>query len=237
VGPERRPQDGRVYAVWTQEVKNESDDMDIMFQFSDDDGATWTAPVRLNDDATTNSQVNPAIAVDQGTGFVAVSWYDARNDLGTGGPGDTDGIPNDDVQMWATFSRDGGATFAPNFQVSEGTSNSSVEVTGSGFNLGDYTHAAFESGSFYTAWSDNSNSTATTRTGHSTSSTSTPRRSASRKGKRRAVRPARGTIGKAIRRIQGVADPFAWRAVIQRGARLLVPAPPVEEEGGPCWWS
>jgi hypothetical protein len=153
------PHDGRVYAVWTQEVKNESDDMDIMLQFSDDDGATWTAPVRLNDDATTNSQVNPAIAVDQATGFVAVSWYDARNDLGTGGPGDTDGIPNDDVQIWATSSRDGGATFAPNFQVSEGTSNSSVEVTGSGFNLGDYTHAAFESGNFFTAWSDNSNST------------------------------------------------------------------------------
>jgi Neuraminidase (sialidase) len=133
--------------------------MDIMFQFSDDNGATWSAPVRLNDDATTNSQINPAIAVDQATGFVAVSWYDARNDLGTRGPADTDGIPNDDVQIWATFSTDGGATFVPNFQASEGTSNSSIEVTGSGFNFGDYTHAAFESGSFYPAWSDNSNST------------------------------------------------------------------------------
>jgi hypothetical protein len=153
------PHDGRIYAIWTQEVKNESDDMDIMLQFSDDNGATWSAPVRLNDDGTTNSQINPAIAVDQATGFLAVSWYDARNDLGTGGPADTDGIPNDDVQIWATFSTDGGATFVPNFQVSEGTSNSSVEVTGSGFNFGDYTHAAFESGSFYPAWSDNSNST------------------------------------------------------------------------------
>jgi len=153
------PHDGRIYGIWTQEVKNESDDIDIMFQSSDDNGATWSSPVRLNDDATTNSQINPAIAVDQATGFVAVSWYDARNDLGTGGAGDTDGIPNDDVQIWATFSTDSGATFVPNFQVSEGTSNSSVEVTGSGFNFGDYTHAAFESRSFYPAWSDNSNST------------------------------------------------------------------------------
>jgi hypothetical protein len=148
---------GRLYAIWTQEVKNESDNMDIMFQYSDDDGATWTSAVRLNDDAGTNSQVNPSISVDQATGFVGVAWYDARNDLGDGGPGDTNGIPNDDVQLWATFSTDGGATFAPNFQVSAGTSNSSGAE--SSFDFGDYRHSAFQSGSFYPVWSDNSNST------------------------------------------------------------------------------
>ena len=84
---------GRVYAIWTQEVRNESDDMDIMFQFSEDGGAAWSVARRLNDDHGTNSQVNPAIAVDQASGDVAVSWYDARNDLGAGGPGDTDGGP------------------------------------------------------------------------------------------------------------------------------------------------
>jgi hypothetical protein len=149
--------DGRVYEIFTQEVGNESDDMDTMFQYSDDDGATWTSPVRLNDDQGTNSQFNPAIAVDQATGFVGVSWYDARNDLGLGGPGDTDGIPNDDAQIWATYSRDGGASFAPNFQVSEGTS--SAPAAGDYFDYGDYTHAAFQSHRFYPAWSDNSNST------------------------------------------------------------------------------
>ena len=153
------PHTGRVYAIWTQEVKNESNDMDIMLQYSDDLGSRWTDAVRLNDDAGRNSQVNPAIALDQTSGNVAVSWYDARNDLGNGGPGDTDGIPNDDVQIWATYSTDGGATFVPNFQVSGGTSNSSVGVTGSGFNFGDYTHDAFHAGRFYPAWSDNSNST------------------------------------------------------------------------------
>jgi hypothetical protein len=147
---------GRVYAVWTQEVKNESDDMDIMLQHSDDNGATWTPAVRVNDDAGTNSQVDPSIAVDQATGDVALSWLDARNDLGGGGQGDTDGIPNDDVQIWATYSTDGGATLAPNFQVSEGTSN--AVAAQSFFDYGDYTHAAFASGVFYPAWSDNSNS-------------------------------------------------------------------------------
>jgi len=151
------PHSGRVYAIWTQEVRSESDDMDIMFQSSDDGGATWSAAVRLNDDHGTNSQVNPAIAVDQTSGDVAVSWYDARNDLGSGGAGDTDGVPNDDVQTWATYSTDGGATIAPNFQVSQGTSNANGAE--SFFDYGDYTHAAFQSGRFYPAWSDNSNST------------------------------------------------------------------------------
>jgi hypothetical protein len=148
---------GRVYAIWTQESPNESDDMNIMLQYSDDSGVSWIAPTRLNDDATTNSQVMPSIAVDQTTGDVAASWLDARNDLGAGGAGDTDGIPNDDVQLWATYSTDGGASFAPNFQVSQGTSN--ARDAQSGFDYGDYTHAAFQSHAFYPAWSDNSNST------------------------------------------------------------------------------
>jgi Neuraminidase (sialidase) len=143
--------------VWTQEVKNESNNMDIMLQYSDDNGATWTPAVRLNDDQGTNSQVDPSIAIDQATGYVAVSWLDARNDLGTGGAGDTDGVPNDDVQIWATYSKDGGTTFVPNFQVSLGTSNATDAQ--SSFDYGDYTHAAFASHLFYPAWSDNSNST------------------------------------------------------------------------------
>jgi hypothetical protein len=148
---------GRVYLVWTQETPNESDNTDIMLQHSDDNGATWSPAAKLNDDHTTNSQYDPAIALDQTSGALAVSWYDTRNDLGTGGSGDTDGIPNDDFQIWATDSTDGGATFAPNFQVSQGTSNA-IDAN-SFFDIGDYTHAAFVSGTFWPAWSDNSNST------------------------------------------------------------------------------
>jgi hypothetical protein len=151
------PFDGRAYAIWTQEVKNESDDMDIMLQYSDDEGMTWSKPTRLNDDSGNNSQVNPAIALDQSTGHVAVSWYDARLDVGRGGPGDTDGIPNDDVQVWGTYSIDGGRSLAGNFPISQGTSNAAA--AGSYFDYGDYTHAAFQDGSFYPAWSDDSNST------------------------------------------------------------------------------
>jgi hypothetical protein len=153
------PHSGRLYAVWTQESKNESDDMNVMLQHSDDAGATWTPPVRLNDDTTANSQFNPAIAVDQATGEVGVSWYDCRNDQGTGGTGDTDGIRNDDTQIWATVSTDGGMSFSRNLRVSAGTSNATD--AGSFFDYGDYTHAAFQSHHFYPVWSDNSDSTGT----------------------------------------------------------------------------
>jgi hypothetical protein len=96
---------GRVYAIWTQESPNESDNTDIMLQYSDDNGTTWSSAARLNDDHTANSQFMPAIAIDQTTGDVAVSWYDCRNDLGAGGPGDTDGIANDDAQIWAIVTK------------------------------------------------------------------------------------------------------------------------------------
>ena len=101
------PHNGRVYLVYTLEQRNESDNTDIYVRYSDDNGATWSAGVRVNDDSTANSQFLPKISLDPTTGNIAVVWYDARNDRGTGGPGDTDGIPNDDAQFWGAFSTDG----------------------------------------------------------------------------------------------------------------------------------
>jgi hypothetical protein len=151
------PHNGRVYLVFTREQQNESDNMDIYLAYSDDNGATWSTPQRLNDDATANSQFLPKIALDPTSGKIAVVWYDARNDLGSGGSGDTDGLPNDDAQFWGTFSTDGGATFGPNIQISAGTSNS--HDSGNGIDYGDYTGLSFDGGIAHPAWSDNSNST------------------------------------------------------------------------------
>jgi hypothetical protein len=153
------PHNGRAYLVWTQESGNASNNTDIELQYSDDQGATWSPAVQVNDDHTVNSQYDPAIALDQTNGNLALSWYDTRNDLGAGGSGDTNGIPNDDFQIWATYSTNGGATLAPNFRVSGGTSN--VVDANSFFDVGDYTHAAFLGGTFWPVWSDNSNSTGT----------------------------------------------------------------------------
>jgi hypothetical protein len=149
---------GRVYLVYTLEEKNESDDTNIYVRYSDDDGRTWSAARRVNDDTGTNSQFMSKIALDPTTGRIAVVWYDARNDLGLGGPGDTNGLPNDDAQFWGAFSGDG-TSFTPNVQISAGTSNS--HVSGNRIDYGDYSGLAYYGGVAHPAWSDNSNSTGT----------------------------------------------------------------------------
>jgi hypothetical protein len=148
---------GRVYVIYTREHPNESDNTDIYSRHSDNDGATWSTPLRVNDDATTNSQFLPKISLDQTTGVVAVVWYDSRNDLGTGGPGDTDGVPNTDAQFWGAFSSNGGVSFGANVRISEGTSNAAD--SGNSIDYGDYSGLSFFSGVAHPAWADNSNST------------------------------------------------------------------------------
>ena len=141
------PHNGRVYLVYTDANPANANDTNILVRYSDNHGASWSSPVQVNDDATTRSQFMPAIALDQTTGNVAVTWYDARNSAS-----------NTTVQVFGSVSTDGGATFATNVQISAGTTNATVPAVGS-FNLGDYDKMDFSHGVFYRTWADNSNST------------------------------------------------------------------------------
>src|SRR5207302_379641 len=100
-----------------------------------------------------NSQFWPRLKVDPKTGNVAVSWYDARNDTGSG-TGDTDSKPNDEVEVFASTSTDGGKTFSANVQVASGPS-SAVANPNNGNDFGDSSGLAFFNGIFYPAWTDN----------------------------------------------------------------------------------
>jgi hypothetical protein len=151
------PHNGRLYLVYTFRFTNQDNNTDIYTRYSDDQGATWSALTRVNDDATKNSQFLPKISLDPTSGNLAVVWYDSRNDLGLGGPGDTNGIPNDDAQFWGAFSSDGGQTYTKNFQISAGTSNSHDAMNG--IDYGDYTGLSFYGGIAHPVWADNSNST------------------------------------------------------------------------------
>ena len=122
---------------------------------STDDGATWSAPVRVNDDATTRSQFLPYVALDPTTGTVAVGFHDCRNDNGVPGPGGTNTIPNDDAEYYGTFSTDGGATWAPNRRLSGGFSNAAAAANGIDF--GDYVGLSAFAGKLYAMWADNAN--------------------------------------------------------------------------------
>lgn len=161
------PFNGRVYLVYTDEATNESNDTNVMLRWSDNSGATWSAPVKVNDDATTRSQFLPSVSIDRTVGVVAVGFYDARNDGGVVGSGSTNTTPNDDAMYYAAFSCDGGATFRPNVQMSAGVSNAAR--AGSGVDYGDYVNSDFLGESYRAAWADNSNSTADNPAGTLTS--------------------------------------------------------------------
>jgi hypothetical protein len=157
------PHNGRAYVVFTQAPNPNSSATSIVEYFSDDDGSTWNGPVPVSIDPGANSKFLPNVSVDEATGAIGVAWYDARMDLGNGGPGDTDNIPNDDAQLWGAVSTDGGQTFSPNFPISAGTSNSNDSEPPGAFSrplgYGDFNTSDFTAGRFYRIWADNSNST------------------------------------------------------------------------------
>lgn len=143
------PYHGRVYLGYTDAPAIGSADTNVFVVSSDDQGATWSPPVRVNDDAGTNSQFLPHISLDQSSGTVAMTWYDARNS-----------VTNDTAQYFGSFSVDGGATFGANVQISAGTSNQANSVAAlKKVDYGDYTGNAFAGGRLVPAWADNSNST------------------------------------------------------------------------------
>ena len=159
------PFNNRIYLVYTEETVNENNDTDIMLRRSTDDGATWSAPVRVNDDPASpiRSQFLPYLALDRTTGTIAVGFHDCRNDNGVPGSGGTNNTPNDDAEYYATYSVDGGVTFAPNTRLSGGFSNAAA--SGNGIDFGDYVGQTAHAGKLYTVWADNANCDGTNANG------------------------------------------------------------------------
>jgi hypothetical protein len=142
------PHHGRLYLVYTDASTPDDHATNIYVRYSDDSGTTWSSPIQVNDDSSGNSHFLPRIAVDQSTGWVAVSWYDARY-----------ATANDSVELFATASVDpAGLYFLPNVQVAGALSqpvnvNTYLQYYTS---FGSNTGLAFYDGTFYPAWADNS---------------------------------------------------------------------------------
>ena len=138
---------GDLYMVYTQAANTATNDTNIVFRRSSDNGATFSSEVRLNNDAGTNSQFFGRLAVDQSTGYLASVWYDARNSAS-----------NTAAELWGTVSIDGGLTWAPNFKISQGISDGRQLNIGDPNEFGDYISLDFYAGNLVTAWADSSNS-------------------------------------------------------------------------------
>ncbi len=117
------------------------DRSDIFYVRSTDGGINFSAPVRLNDDATATSQWSPSIAATE-DGRVAVKWWDRRNDPA-----------NDSLtDVYMTVSADGGVTFGRNVRVTD--HNWVFGPSALGSYHGDYDGLAGDSGNFHLSWSD-----------------------------------------------------------------------------------
>jgi subtilisin-like proprotein convertase family protein len=188
---------GRLYVVYTDRydtvrygppaAKNEADNTDIFMMTSDDGGQTWNGPVQVNDDSNSRgdgfsqSQINllqgpvqgrpqfdPSVAVDNSTGTVAVSFYDARYDAARAR-----------VAMTVTTSVDGGNSFSNQNNsfansplaatdaitgqtkilgpIPDNQSSVAGPDTDATFGFGTHEGLAFANGTIYPAWAGNFN--------------------------------------------------------------------------------
>lgn len=104
---------GHVYVVSNDDpddTHGSGDDADVVISRSTDNGATWSVS-KIPDGSSGADQVFPFAAIDE-KGDIAVAWYDTRRGL-------TNGFGRLLLDVYATFSLDGGATWAPAFMVND----------------------------------------------------------------------------------------------------------------------
>lgn len=122
---------GNLYLVWAD---NRAGEADIWMVHSSDKGATWSAPVRVNQNTVKANHYMPSVAVGN-DGTVYAGFYDTRN----GG-----------YQYYGARSTDGGQTFT-DFPLASATS--SAGSTGGFF--GDYTDMQVgPDGVVHAVWTD-----------------------------------------------------------------------------------
>lgn len=124
------PQRGTLYVVYAANTTQPVSNLDIFLVQSRDQGATWSAPARVNDDVGTNDQFMPWIDVGP-KGDVHIVFYDRRYDAG-----------NRLLDMTYVHSTDG-VVFDPNIRMTEFSSDPALSYhqTGRQF-IGDYLQVA-----------------------------------------------------------------------------------------------
>ena len=123
---------GFLYLTWCANgtVNAATTPLNIYFSRSTDNGATWSTPSMVNDDAEVGlgDHYNPSIAVNR-RGIIGISWYDRRTDVNSL-------ITN----AYTANSYDGGLSFATNQIVSSKSSDHGAFASNqsAAFGVGDY---------------------------------------------------------------------------------------------------
>jgi len=101
---------GRLYLVYaSNDPPGNGNKPDIYCRYSTDQGVTWSSAVKVNDDVNTtlNNQWHPSMWCDRSSGRLFVKWMDTR-----------DTPTSDSAYIYASYSDNGGVTWATNQRMS-----------------------------------------------------------------------------------------------------------------------
>lgn len=140
------PNRGRFYLVYaSNNPAGNGNKSDIFLRSSTDQGTTWSAPVVVNDDPSSqnNFQFHPAIWCDKETGRLYIKFYDTRR-VAT----------SDSMDVYATYTDDGGVTFAPNQRLTNRTFKINFNNAAAPAYKGDYDAITSNRHTSMAVWTD-----------------------------------------------------------------------------------
>jgi hypothetical protein len=118
----------------------------IWFARSSDGGATWSAPVSINDQPSLDDQFFPWLNVDPSTGALGVVYYDTVGDPG-----------RRKADVWYQSSFDGGQTWRSPLKLTSAPSDETIGNADFGNQYGDYIGLSGYAGRFFPSWTDRRN--------------------------------------------------------------------------------
>jgi hypothetical protein len=115
----------------------------VWFSRSTNGGTTWSAPVKINNQASKNDQFNQWFVVDETTGRIGVMYYDTVNDPAR--------LKTD---VYFQSSADGGVTWSAAVKVTTAMTDETTSTANLGNQYGDYNGLSGYAGKFFPSWTD-----------------------------------------------------------------------------------
>jgi hypothetical protein len=138
---------GNIYVLWSNigvPGINSGQDVDVYLIRSEDEGQTWSSPLKVNQDASGQGSKHyfPWITCDPENGILSVIFYDDRN------------VGGSQCEVFCANSNDGGDTWE-DFKVSDvAFTPGPIPGLADGY-MGDYLGINARDGWVYPAWADN----------------------------------------------------------------------------------
>ena len=147
------PNRGRLYLLYaSNDPPGNGNKPDVWLRYSTDQGTTWSAAIRVNDNPNPqqSDQWFPEVWCERTTGKLYIHWYDDRSNPATF-----------QTDLYATYSTDGGLTFATSQRLNNQTFTFPNPPCSPNCYRGDYTTMTANNPKVgFSVWSDSRNANA-----------------------------------------------------------------------------